>query len=759
MKLKHNEITVEENGTLSEGSFGISIDDQAHIISLLRDKIYSDKFKAVLREYSCNAWDAHVEAGIPNRPIEVTLPTTFSAELKIRDFGWGLTEDGIYNTFARYGKSTKRNSDDVIGQLGLGSKSAFCYSTCFNIRSIQNGISSQYSAFIDESNKGKIVLLERKKTEEENGLEIIVPVATADIKIFQERALSVFQYFEPKPIVRGFNLNYPAIDRTSVICGDDWYIGAGAGWAGMTAVMGNIGYPILAASLTDCPAKLKPLLTENVVVNFDIGELSVSVSRESLEYTASTRQAIYKKLKDIHEKLTAKIDELFTSVDNPWKARNLYKDLTTVKSSYSSSYYHPAPSAKSGLIPSLVASTYKNMTIGGYKYNISATNVAFDPTILNRLGYPSDGIPDLVVRIIDANKKSFSVSRWAPTISSIYTYTPFNIVVVDDFSHYLRKFSNWRLNNNSETTIFLSGPADTLEKSVEDFLIATGLKGKEFYRTSEMSLPAPTASCISVGGVDRKRTAKKVFVLADISLSKHPKSDNWNDVDIDLEEDSGVYVRIKSFLPDTDNADNFAGIQRALKKLGHDFENEPIYGFKNDIVIPLESEWEDWGLWHRRRLAELISTNHELIAHLNNIRLRKRINSILKDNVSKLKIDNDIFQKYVDAVICLRDEYARLQAQINTDAEKFATIPKVILDQIIDSYFFNEPLIFSSTVQQAIDTYELYPIIRLLPSSAFLVDEALGTVIEYMKFIDRENSNKKIEEDKEKDELSIYINE
>jgi hypothetical protein len=124
-----------------------------------------------------------------------------------------------------------------------------------------------------------------------------------------------------------------------------------------------------------------------------------------------------------------------------------------------------------------------------------------------------------------------------------------------------------------------------------------------------------------------------------------------------------------------------------------------------------------------------------------------------------LKIENDVFQKYVDAVICLRDEYTRVQAQINTDAEKFATIPKVILDQIIDSYFFNEPLTFSSTIQQAIDTYELYPIIRLLPSSAFLVDEALGTVIEYMKFIDRENSNKKIEEDKEKDELSIYINE
>ena len=65
----------------------MSIDESAtaHLMDVLT-KLYSDPELAVLREYSTNAWDSHIAAGV-KRPIEVTLPTRFNPILTIRDYG------------------------------------------------------------------------------------------------------------------------------------------------------------------------------------------------------------------------------------------------------------------------------------------------------------------------------------------------------------------------------------------------------------------------------------------------------------------------------------------------------------------------------------------------------------------------------------------------------------------------------------------------------------------------------------------------
>ena len=99
-------------------SFGIKNEGLAHIFNVLRNQLYSDKILAVLREYSCNAVDAHVEAGCPDKPIKVTLPNRMNLNLQIRDYGLGLSEQDIQDIYAYYGESTKRNSNSLIGQLG-----------------------------------------------------------------------------------------------------------------------------------------------------------------------------------------------------------------------------------------------------------------------------------------------------------------------------------------------------------------------------------------------------------------------------------------------------------------------------------------------------------------------------------------------------------------------------------------------------------------------------------------------------------------
>ena len=83
MKAQTTTKQVTTNGIQNSVSFGIKEGGFAHIFNVLRNQLYSNKYQAVLREYATNAVDAHVEAGIEDRAIEVTLPNPMSLELKI----------------------------------------------------------------------------------------------------------------------------------------------------------------------------------------------------------------------------------------------------------------------------------------------------------------------------------------------------------------------------------------------------------------------------------------------------------------------------------------------------------------------------------------------------------------------------------------------------------------------------------------------------------------------------------------------------
>src|SRR3989338_889308 len=59
MKPHSVEREVLASGVMAQATFGIRIEDQVHLIRILRDTLYPSKVRAVLREYSSNAWDAN----------------------------------------------------------------------------------------------------------------------------------------------------------------------------------------------------------------------------------------------------------------------------------------------------------------------------------------------------------------------------------------------------------------------------------------------------------------------------------------------------------------------------------------------------------------------------------------------------------------------------------------------------------------------------------------------------------------------------
>ena len=139
MKLhtKTNTVTKSENFTESN----YSIDATAKAFAILSDSLYSNKIKAVIRELSTNAYDAHVAAGNPEERFYIHLPTALDHQFWVRDYGIGLSKEDCMSLYTTYFRSDKTDSNDSVGCLGLGSKSPFAYDSERNSDSTSSIIS------------------------------------------------------------------------------------------------------------------------------------------------------------------------------------------------------------------------------------------------------------------------------------------------------------------------------------------------------------------------------------------------------------------------------------------------------------------------------------------------------------------------------------------------------------------------------------------------------------------------------------------
>ena len=318
--------TLKQSDDFKSFQFGIKESGLSHIFNVLRNQLYSDKVLAVIREYSCNAVDAHVEIGKADVPIKVTLPTQMTPEFKVRDFGRGLTETEIAEIYAMYGESTKRGSNEQIGQLGLGCKSAFAYGDNFIINSFMDGTKTTYNAFIDPSDIGQISIMGREKTNEKSGVEIVIPVKSDDFQEFYDKAVTLFKHFKVVPDVRGANRDdlKRQLEKSKVIIEkDNWRLVEGDSHA----IMGNISYPLDSGALNiGWQDERAELLSSGVEIDFAIGDLEISASREALQYTDRTKKAIIKTLETIIKALPDALGEKFKECETLWDAKMLYND-------------------------------------------------------------------------------------------------------------------------------------------------------------------------------------------------------------------------------------------------------------------------------------------------------------------------------------------------------------------------------------------------------------------------------------------------
>ena len=307
---------VLKSGIGKESHFNIKDENVAHIFSILRNQLYSDKIGAIIREYVTNAIDAHIEANV-DRPISVTIPTVFSNEFIVRDYGKGLSPQEIVEIFASYGASTKRQSNSFTGMLGIGSKSAFAYTKSFTVKSRYNGTETIYTAFIDESNIGTIAPIHSQPTEE-TGLSIHVTIQRDDFKQLHSSVEEFFKYIDYRPEFLGSATFIPK--PKYIIEGSYWkFIENQRNYwrreQDVYFVMGNVTYSttvkILSTQLQIDLDWLERVNESILIVDVPIGKIKPSASRESLEFNEITKKYLFSTLYDLKLELGKIIRERF----------------------------------------------------------------------------------------------------------------------------------------------------------------------------------------------------------------------------------------------------------------------------------------------------------------------------------------------------------------------------------------------------------------------------------------------------------------
>jgi hypothetical protein len=294
------------------------IRNSAKAFNILSSGLYANKIRAIIRELSCNAVDSHIAAGMATTPFDVHIPNTLEPWFSIRDYGTGLTHEQVTNIYTTYFESTKTNSNDFIGALGLGSKSPFSYTDNFTVTAVKDGRKGIYTAFINEHGVPSIALMAESETKDPNGVEVKFAVNERwDFNKFIDEARVVYTHFKLRPVIHGcnqFNFTDPVYKDKDIIPG----VHSVGNRSNSIAIMGNIAYPIDIPNSESVLGNLRSLLNCGLVMEFNIGELDFQASREGLSYIPTTIDAIKNKLEQLNNQLAITIAKEADKIKNLW---------------------------------------------------------------------------------------------------------------------------------------------------------------------------------------------------------------------------------------------------------------------------------------------------------------------------------------------------------------------------------------------------------------------------------------------------------
>lgn len=521
---------VQRGGITNEHTFTIKAN--AKSFQILTNALYSDKPLAIVRELCCNAYDSHVAAGCADRPIEIILPTRLNPQLVIKDFGTGLDHEQMLSIYTKFFESTKTESNDFVGQLGLGSKSPFSMFKSFTVEARKNGIRRTYTAFLNEEGIPTIAQMGEVAEQCENGVTVSMHVKPEDHDKFANAAKRALMYFDPKPIVSG-STNFSTFTVKHGIGGNGWKVRESEYWARMSGpfvVQGFVVYPIDGSLIKEAGLSAAAAVIAEMNIDFwmPIGSVDVAPSREALSYDKRTVANIVAQFEAAAKEMRAVIEADFASAKTMYEAGcKLHK------------YVHTGDHAMRRLFSGMHADK-------AFTWNGKAITYMY---VLDVLKIKST----VITRASSTGRKLQYSSRYEPTTIDVKREIKLDdsvAVIIDDLhkgsSDIVKQFLDNAKTTSTVVVLKAVKKADHDEKEIKQILKMLGDAPAK--RVSELPYK-PTAAVRKTGG--RQKGERLQFTGFKTSgrygeLNRTFSRLTWQTVEVDLSK-GGFYIPIERF--------------------------------------------------------------------------------------------------------------------------------------------------------------------------------------------------------------------
>ncbi len=344
----------------------LSEDASSMVFQLFTKNVYSNPIGTVVREITSNCFDSHIEAKV-NSPVIIRKHKDESSGthyISFIDYGVGMSPDRVNNVYGVYFESTKRVDNTQIGGFGIGAKSILAYKrstgqgegeydNSFFVITVFDKV--KYFYCIYEGTESPVISkLHEEPTTERNGTEIQIPVLEKDMPSFSKEMVRQLYYFE-NIIFEGFENTHQSDTLTNeyqIIRGKS-FLFRGEEYSSVIHVcLGRVAYPIdynvlgLSASDYSLPIALK----------LEVGDIGVTVSRESLDYSETTIKMLKKKLE------IAKA-EIFELISKQYQDIQTLEQYFQVKNDFGKLEF---PNGKSLYVGNLIAQ--KDVDFTNFKY-------------------------------------------------------------------------------------------------------------------------------------------------------------------------------------------------------------------------------------------------------------------------------------------------------------------------------------------------------------------------------------------------------
>jgi hypothetical protein len=310
--------------TTEQTKMRLSEDASSMVFQLFTKNVYSNPIGTVVREITSNCFDSHVEAGVDS-PVLIKKhqdKQTGTYYISFIDYGVGMSPDRVQNVYSVYFESTKRVDNEQIGGFGIGGKTPLAYKrstgqgegeydNSFYVITVFDKIKYYYCIY-EGAESPVISLLHSEATTDRNGTEIQVPVLEKDIEAFAKEMIRQLYYFE-NIVFQGFEDTYHETTLTNeyqIIRGKTFLFRGTEYNNRIHVCLGRVAYPIdydvlgLSSNDYSLPIALK----------LEVGDIGVTVSRESLDYSESTIKKLKKKLEQAKEEIYDLISKQYTNV-------------------------------------------------------------------------------------------------------------------------------------------------------------------------------------------------------------------------------------------------------------------------------------------------------------------------------------------------------------------------------------------------------------------------------------------------------------